>query len=65
MHVKEIESEIARLSQKDLAELAAWFDQFHNEAWDSQIEQDSRAGRLDGLMRQADEAFEAGRCKPL
>jgi hypothetical protein len=65
MQVQDIETAIAQLSPEELAELVDWFDRFHAEVWDRQIEADARAGRLDGLIRQADEDFEAGRCKPL
>ena len=65
MALQEIETQIAQLSPADLAEFAAWFEKFHDEAWDSRLEQDSRAGRLDALISQANEAFDSGRCKPL
>ena len=65
MSSKEIESAIARLSPEDLAQLFAWLDQHYDDAWDRQIEQDSRAGRLDALIQQAGKDFDAGRCKPL
>jgi hypothetical protein len=65
MTVKEIESAIARLSPSELAEFTAWFDRYHAKAWDHQIAEDVRAGRLNAAMRQAEEDFKAGRCKPL
>src|SRR5687767_5776268 len=35
------------------------------EAWDRQIERDAATGKLDHLVREANAAFEAGKCKPL
>jgi hypothetical protein len=65
MSVKEIESAIARLSPTDLAQLAAWFEEFQAGAWDEQIENDVRLGRLDPLTKEAEEEFKAGRHRPL
>ena len=65
MNVEDLESTISRLSAKDLARFAAWFDQFMEDRWDRQIEEDIKAGRLDAAGRGSDEDFEAGRCSPL
>ncbi len=65
MDVKEIESAIARLPPSDLAELAAWFEEFQAEAWDDQLGRDVKAGRLDVLIEQAEGEFGRGRCEPL
>jgi hypothetical protein len=65
MDIKEIESAIAQLPLSELAELARWFEEFQAGAWDAQLEQDVRAGRLDALVRQAGQDFEQGQCKPL
>jgi hypothetical protein len=65
MTVKQLESAIAQLRPTELAELAAWFDEFRAKAWDKQIQCDLEAGRLDAVIRQAEQEFEAGRCRPL
>ena len=65
MSVQEIESEVARLSRAEFVAFAQWFEEFAAEAWDRQLEADVTAGKLDHLAKQADEHFEAGRCKPL
>jgi hypothetical protein len=65
MDVKEIESAIAQLPPSEVAELAKWFEEFQARAWDEQLEQDVRGGRLDALMQQAEQDFEQGRCEPL
>ena len=36
-----------------------------DDAWDRQIEADAKAGRLDGLWKEAMEDIKAGRTKPL
>jgi hypothetical protein len=65
MDIKEIESAIAQLPPSQLAEFARWFEEFQTRAWDAQLEQDVRAGRLDTLLREAEQDFEQGRCEPL
>jgi hypothetical protein len=65
MDIKEIESAIAQLPPSELVELAKWFEEFHARAWDAQLEQDVRTGRLDALIQQAEQDFEQGRCEPL
>jgi hypothetical protein len=49
--VKEIESAITSLSRGDLAELRSWFVHFDADAWDKQIEEDARTGRLDAFYK--------------
>ncbi len=65
MSVEELEAVIARLSPADLSAFAEWFEEFMAEAWDKQIESDAKSGKLDRAGRQADQDFEAGRCRPL
>lgn len=65
MSVKEIELAIEQLPPAELSELAQWFEEFHAQAWDKQIEQDIKAGKLDKLAAQAKAEYAAGRCKPL
>ena len=65
MDIKEIESAVARLTPSDLAAFAEWFEEFQARAWDKQIEQDAEAGRLDALIKAAEQDFERGRCEPL
>jgi hypothetical protein len=49
--VQDIESAIAKLSRDDLAKLRAWFAHFDADAWDRQIEEDARDGRLDAFYQ--------------
>ena len=65
MSVREIEAAITKLSQRDLAELAVWFNTYHEAAWDRQIEQDLEAGRLDALLAEVDAEIEAEGTRPL
>ena len=65
MNIKEIESAISQLPPAELAELAKWFEEFHAQSWDEQLEQDVKAGRLDALIKQAEQDFEQGQCEPL
>ena len=50
MDVKEIETTIAKLPDAEVAELAEWFQEFHAQLWDKQIERDLSTGRLQTLL---------------
>jgi hypothetical protein len=65
MDIKEIESAIAQLPHSELAELAKWVEEFQARVWDEQLEQDMKAGRLDALLKHAEQDFEQGQCDPL
>jgi len=65
MSLQELEHAVTNLAPSELAAFSQWFEEFLAEAWDRQIEEDIKAGRLDHLMKQADDDFEAGRCTPL
>ena len=52
--VESLEKRISALSAEELAEFRQWFAEFDAAAWDSQIERDAKAGKLDAL---ADEAL--------
>ncbi len=65
MDVKEIETAITELPASEVAKLAAWFEKFHAQLWDAQVEQDLKAGRLDSLLKEAEQDLESGRCEPL
>jgi len=65
MSIKEIEIAITQLPATDLAELMAWLENYHAQAWDKQIEEDLEAGRLDPLLAEVDKEYEAGLGQPL
>ncbi len=57
MTVKEIEQAIEQLPRHELNELAAWFETYHAQVWDQQIENDLNSGRLDKLLNEADDEY--------
>jgi hypothetical protein len=63
--VEDIERAIERLPEKELARLRAWFEVRDADLFDSQIERDAKAGKLDSLARQALEHHAAGRTRKL
>lgn len=63
--VPEIEAAVRNLSQSDLSNFRKWFQEFDAEAWDRQLEQDIRAGKLDALAEEALKDLREGRCKDL
>ena len=65
MDVQEIENAITQLPRAEVTKLAAWFEEFHAQLWDNQIEQDVRDGRLDSLLDKTRRDFDSGRCESL
>ncbi|MSU20476.1 MAG: hypothetical protein EXS30_03680 [Pedosphaera sp.] len=62
MSVEELESVVSSLPAADLARFSEWFEEFIADQWDHQIELDVLTGRLDAVLKRADEHYEAGRC---
>ena len=54
--VAEIQQAILELPKQDYDRLIRWFRELDWEQWDSAIEQDSNAGKLDFLAEQAAKA---------
>ncbi len=65
LDVKQIERAITQLPPKELAELVSWLEDYHAQVWDKRIEEDLEAGRLDKLLAEVDEEYEAGLTQPL
>lgn len=65
MSVKDIEQAITRLPKQELTELIAWLEDYRHQVWDKQIEDDLDAGRLDALLAEAEEEYEADSAQPL
>lgn len=65
MTITELEKAVTQLSEKDLARFREWFDEYFAEVWDKQIERDAVSGRLDKLLEEVDEEYNAGLSKPL
>jgi hypothetical protein len=63
--ISEIQAAIAKLSPAEKIELERWFAELQADAWDAQIEEDIKAGRLDHLIAQAEADIAAGRTRPL
>ena len=63
--VAQIAKTIEALPPKDQEKLFAWLDAHRAKIWDTQIESDSLAGKLDFLFAEARADYRAGRCRPL
>ena len=61
--VVEIESAIANLPKKEFWELASWFDDIKNRAWDEQMKADADSSKLDFLFEEAAAERAAGKLK--
>ena len=65
MTIQEIEQAITELQPDELARFREWFDEYYAQEWDKQIEQDAASGRLDKLLAEVDEEYNAGLSKSL
>ena len=63
--VEELERAVASLTSEEYREFRRWFLERDWEQWDQQIEEDSRAGNLDFLIREAVEAKKQGKLEEL
>lgn len=59
--LSQIETAIAQLSEAEARTLLNWLHNYLDEAWDSQIEADVRAGRLDQIIQRAQADITANR----
>jgi hypothetical protein len=64
-NLQQLEEAIRLLSAEELAAFRLWFAEFDAETWDRQIEEDVKAGRLDGLANEALAELRAGVCTDL
>lgn len=65
MSVAQLESVITQLPPEELREFRAWFAEFDMAQWDRQIEADSAAGRLDGMIERAMKDYRDGKATDL
>jgi hypothetical protein len=65
MSITEIERAIAELSPEELVQFRHWFEEYYAQVWDKQIEEDTKSGRLDKLIAEANDEYDAGLSKPL
>ena len=63
--VEKLEREIRNLNPDEFAAFREWFREYDSDEWDRGIEDDIRAGKLDGLAEEALAAHEAGETKGL
>ena len=63
--VEQLEQEIAKLAPDEFVQLRDWLLEQDWAEWDRQIERDSAAGKLDGLMKQALADHAAGKSRLL
>jgi hypothetical protein len=63
--VKSIERAVQALQPAELAEFRQWFAEFDAIAWDDQIEQDAKSGKLDRLASEALADFKTGQVRGL
>jgi hypothetical protein len=62
---EELEMAVASLSEEEYGEFRHWFLERDWGKWDRQIEEDSRAGKLDFLVKEALDAKKEGKLKEL
>ncbi len=67
--VDDLKRTVAELSPDELTSFSTWFDLYRHEHesddWDRQMAADAEAGKLDKLIREAEEDIAAGRTHPL
>jgi len=51
--VQELEHAVRKLDPDELADFRKWFEDYDSDQWDSQIEEDALAGKLDRLVQRA------------
>ena len=61
----QLEQRIQKLSPDELAKFRAWFVEFDHLIWDRQIEADSKAGKLDGLIAEAQADYKGGKAREI
>jgi hypothetical protein len=65
MSLQEIETAIQSLPLENVKKLREWIAEYEAEAWDRQIAEDIRAGRLDRFADEALAELDRGECRPL
>lgn len=63
--IKALEQAVQQLPIQDLAEFRRWFVKFDEAAWDTQIEADAAAGKLDALAAEARAEYCSGKAHEL
>ena len=63
--IKELETQISKLSPEKLAEFRAWFEAFDAEIWDREFESDVKSGNLESIVKEAVSDYKSGNIKEL
>ena len=63
--VDELKSAIEALPENEFVELRQWFSEKDWQNWDEQIEADSKSGKLDFLVKEANDQKRSGKLKDL
>ena len=63
--VEQIEQDVRKLSEHELATFRAWFSEFDSASWDRKFEADADSGRLDKMADTALADHAAGRSRTL
>ena len=63
MTTEDLEKAVAKLPPDELARFRDWFEAFDAARFDSKIERDAKAGKLDRLAEQALADFSEGRAR--
>ena len=63
--LEELERKIQNLPTSELAKFRAWFIEYDHMLWDKQIETDSKAGKLHGLVSEALTDYQAGKAREI
>jgi len=64
-NIDAIKETIETLSPDDYGKLRQWFSERDWERWDEQIENDSKSGKLDFLVKEAVEEYKKGNLKSI
>ncbi len=65
MNVNAIKKAIESLPEEDYGQLRRWFADKDWGKWDTQLEEDSKSGKLDFLIKEAFEEKQEGKLKDL
>lgn len=63
--VELLEREVKKLDRVGLKAFRNWFRRYDSDAWDIQIQKDTRAGKLDKLSKEALVAHKNGKTRAL
>ena len=64
-NVQSIKQAIAQLPMQDLAEFRSWFAKFDAQTWDTQLESDVTAGKLNVFAAEAVAEYKLGKAREL